>query len=102
MVMAKVTISQALAGALSGGACYLGIFFTSPSCLCVPVADTAFYNEYRAWYDAHRRPISPAAWMNNKTQFILPTLSELPEPPLNDYQYDENQPRIKKDDRGQE
>ena len=99
MVMAKVTFSQALAGATGGGAAYLGIFYSSPGkySLCVPVADTDFYNSYKAWYDAHRRPISPEAWMTNNTRLILPKLPELPEPPLHDYQYDDHQPaRVKR------
>ena len=91
MVMAKVTFSQALAGTLGGGATYLGVFYTSPGKydLCVPVADRAFYTEYKNWYDQHRRPITPAAWMTNNTKLTLL------DPPLPDYHYEDNQ-RVKR------
>ena len=94
-VLAKVTVSQGLASVAGGGATYLGIFYSSPGrySLCIPVADQDFYNDYKKWYDAHRRPMNQAWMTGNNTGPAM----DLPQPPLPDYQYDDNQPsRVKR------
>ena len=74
MVMTKVTISQVLAGLFGGGSCYLGLLASGDYNLCVSAADEVFFNQYKEWYDAHRRPVAPSPWVTNNTQVVIPKL----------------------------
>ena len=92
VVLAKVAVSQILTGLAGAGGTYLGIFYISPGkySLCIPVEDHAFFLSYQTWYDAHKRPRTPEAWIAGQ---ITPSTGDPLGPPLPDYEYDDRPPR---------